>query len=75
MVVQRDAIQSNLFIILQVHSACSGCQPHPSSGVHKIVTTASGTSHIFCAATSLQRGQGVAKLSWPRWREVAAQQI
>ena len=45
-----------LFIILQVHSTYFGCQPHPSSGVHKTVTTASGTGHIFCAATSLQRG-------------------
>ena len=58
--VQRDATQSSLFIILQVHSTCFGCQPHPSSGVHNTVTTASDTSHIFCAA-------------WPRWREVAAQ--
>ena len=64
-IVQRDAAQSRLFIILQVHSTCVGCQPHPSSGVHKAVTTASGTGHIFCAATSLQRGQ-----AWPRWREV-----
>ena len=97
-IVQRDATQSSLFIILlQVHSTCFGCQPHPSSGVHKTVTTASGTvqlppsnvagvnhtyqsgvhktvttasgtGHIFCAATSLQRGQ-----AWPRWREVDAQ--
>ena len=46
------------------------CQPHPSSGVHtrKTVTTASGTGHIFCAATSVQRGQ-----AWRRWTEVAAQ--
>ena len=29
----------------------------PLSGVHKTVTTASGTGHIFCAVTSLQRGQ------------------
>jgi len=42
-IVQRDATQSSLFIILQVHSTCFGCQPHPSSGVHKIVTIASGT--------------------------------
>jgi len=56
-IVQRDATQSNLFIILQVHCTCLGCQPHPSSGVHKTVTTASGTGHIFCAATSLQRDQ------------------
>jgi len=40
---QRDATQSSLFSILQVHSTCFGCQPHPSSGVHKTVTTASGT--------------------------------
>ena len=66
--VQRDATQSSLFIILQVHSTCFGCQPHPSSGVHKTVTTASGTGHIFRAANSLQRGQ-----AWPCWRELAAQ--
>jgi len=35
-----DATQSSLFIILQVHSTCSGCQQHQSSGVHKTVTTA-----------------------------------
>jgi len=51
-IAQRDATQSSLFIILQVHCTCFGCQPHPSSGVHKTVTTASGT-----AATSLKRGQ------------------
>jgi len=56
-IVQRDATQSSLFIILQVYSTCFGCQKHPSAGVHKTVTTASGTGHIFCAATSLQRGQ------------------
>jgi len=53
----------SLFIILWVHSTCFGCQIHPSSGVHKIVTTGSGTGHIFCAAASLQRGQ-VAALEW-----------
>jgi len=58
-IVQRDATQSSLFITLQVHSTCFGCQAHPSSGVHKTVTTASGTS-----ATSFQRGQAIA---WPRW--------
>ena len=64
-IVQQDATQSSLFIMF--HSSF-GCQPHPSSRVHKTVTTASGTGHIFCAATSLQCGQ-----TWPRWREVAAQ--
>ena len=56
-IVQRDATQSRLFIILQGHPTCFGCQPHPSSRIHKTVTTASSTDHIFCAATSLQRGQ------------------
>ena len=56
-IVQQDATQSSLFIILQVHSTCFGCQPHLSSGVHKTVNTASGTGHIFCVATSLQRCQ------------------
>jgi hypothetical protein len=56
-VVQRDATQSSLFVILEVHSTCFGCHSHPISGVHKTVTTVSGTGHIFCAATSLQRGQ------------------
>ena len=48
-IVQRDAILNSLFFILQVHSTCFGCQPPPSSGVHKTVTTA-------CAGTSFQRG-------------------
>ena len=65
-IIQRDAKQSNLFIILQVRSTCFGCQPHPSSGLHKTVTTASDTG----VATYLQGGQ-----AWPSWREVAAQKI
>ena len=41
---------------------------HPSSGVLKTVTAASGTGHNIGTATgtSLQRGQ-----IWLRWREVA----
>jgi len=58
-IVQRDATQNSLFIILQVHSTCFGCQLHPSSGVHKTVNTASGT----------------VQLAWPRSREVVAQKI
>ena len=54
-IVQRDATQSSLFIILQVHSTCFRCQPHPSPGVHETVTTASATGHT--GHTSLQRGQ------------------
>jgi len=57
-IVQRDATQNSLFIILQVHSTCFGCQPHASSGVHRTVTTASGTGHSYLSPT------------WPCWREV-----
>ena len=39
---------------------------HPSSGVLKTVTAASGTGHNTGAATSLQSG-----LIRPRWMEVA----
>ena len=61
-ITQRDAMQRSLFIILQVHSTCFGCQPHPSSGVHKTVTRASGTGYIFYATTSLQRGQAIGRV-------------
>ena len=45
--VQRDAtICSLYFILLQHQSTCFGCRPRPSSGVHKTVVTAAGTSHI-----------------------------
>jgi len=45
-IVQRDATQSSLFTILQAHCTCFGCQPHPSSGVNKTVTTAFGTGQL-----------------------------
>jgi len=31
--------------LLQNYSTCFGCPSHPSSGVHKTVTAASGTGH------------------------------
>jgi len=61
-IVQRYATQNGLFIILLAHSTCFGCQPHPSSGVHKTVTTASGTGHMFVQLPP----SNVAKLAWPR---------
>ena len=39
---------------------------HPSSGILKIVTAASGTGHNIGTATSVQRGP-----MGPRWTEVA----
>ena len=44
--VQRGATQSSLFINLQVHSTCFRCQLHPSSGLHKTVTTASNVANL-----------------------------
>ena len=50
--VQRDATISSLyFILLQCHSTCFGCRPHPSSGVHKTVVTATGTGHMLVQVT------------------------
>ena len=43
--------------LLQSHSTCFGCPPHPSSGVLKTVTATSGTGHNTATATSLQCGR------------------
>ena len=53
--------------LLQNYSTYFGCRSHPSSGVHKTVTAASGIGHSICATTFLQRDL------WPRWRKVVAQ--
>ena len=42
--------------LLQNYSTCFGCLSHPSSGVHQIVTAASGTGHSVRATTFRQRG-------------------
>jgi hypothetical protein len=47
--------------LLRNYSTCFGCSSHPSSGVHKTVTAASGTATAF-----LRRGP------WPRRRKVFA---
>ena len=62
-IVQRDATQGSLSIILQVHSTCFGCQPHPASGVHKTVTTASGLVKLFVHLPP----SNLAKLAASRW--------
>ena len=64
-IVQRDETQSSLFIILQVPSTF-GCQPHPSSGVHKNVTSLRSWSYFLC---------NYLPPTWPRWREVVEQKI
>jgi hypothetical protein len=45
--------------LLQNHSTCFGCPSHPSSGVHKSVTAASGTGHSIWATTVLQHGLNI----------------
>ena len=42
----RDATNA-IYILLQCHSTCFGCRPHPSWGVRKTAVTATGTSHMF----------------------------
>ena len=51
--------------LLKNYSTCFGCPSHPSSGVHKTVTAASGTGLSICATTFHQR-----VLIRPRWRKV-----
>ena len=50
--------------LLQNYCTCFGCPSHPSSGVHKTVTAASGTDHSNSATTFLQRDH------WPRRRKL-----
>ena len=64
-IVQGDATQNSLFIILQVHSTPFGCEPHQSARVHKTVTTASCT--VFLCSYLRPGHVG--------WREVATQII
>jgi hypothetical protein len=45
--------------LLQNHCTRFWCPSHPSSGVHKSVTAASGTGHSIWATTFLQRGLNV----------------
>jgi len=76
--VQLDATQSSLFINLQVHSTCFGCQPHPSSGVQcgqaSLAALEGGRCTVPAAVVFFVQlpPSNVAKLVWPRWREVAA---
>ena len=58
--------------LLQNHSTCFGCPTHPSSGVRKTVTVASGTGTDIWATTFRQRDpirlcwrKVVAQILWP----------
>jgi len=59
--VHRDSILINSnemqqyagVYLLQIYSTYFGCLSHPSSGLHQIVTAASGTDHITCQSNNL----------------------
>jgi hypothetical protein len=64
--IRSNKMQQNARIyLLQNHSTCFGCPPHPLSGVHNTVTATSGTANSIWVTTLLQRG-----LIRPRWRRV-----
>ena len=46
-----------VFIYCKITLTCFGCPSHPSSGVPKTVTTASGTGHSIWATTFLHVGE------------------
>ena len=62
--IQQDTTDAGIYL-LQNHSTCFGCLSHPSSGVHKTVTAASGTGHITYQGNDLLP-------AWPRWQKVVA---
>ena len=49
--------------LLQGHSTCFGCRPHPSSGVRKTVVSATGSSHMIVQLPH----SNVAKLATLEW--------
>jgi len=55
--IQQDAtVSSSLFTAKSLYSTCFGCPSHPSSGVQRTVTAASGKGQSIWATTFLQRG-------------------
>ena len=54
--IQLDATVCSLIYFTAKSLYMFRVSPHPSSGVLKTVTAASGTSHNIGTATSLQRG-------------------
>ena len=59
------------FILPQGHPTCFGSFPHPSSGVHQTVSTASGTGHIIVAATFFQHGEVGVESTWNMYSDPA----
>ena len=64
--IQLDATACSLIYFTAESLYMFRVSPHPSSGVLKTVTSASGKGHNIGTATSLQRGP-----IRQRWREVA----
>jgi hypothetical protein len=53
--IRSNKMQHAGIYLLQNHSTCFGCPSHPSLGVHKTLTAASGTGHSIWVTTLLQR--------------------
>jgi len=70
--IQVDATVGSLIYFTAKSLYMFRVSQHPSSGVLKTVTAASGTGRNIGTATSLQRDQiGTGVPIWSRWREVA----
>jgi len=68
MLIRSNKMQQYAGIyLLQIYFTCFGCPWHPSLGVHKAVSAASGIGHSISATTFLQRG-----LIRPCWGKVVA---
>jgi len=50
--IQQDATVCR-YLFTPDYSTCFGCPSHPSSGVHKTLTAASGTGHITYVSSNL----------------------
>jgi len=85
-IVQRDATQSSLFIILQVHCTCFVRQPHPLSEVHtsrrEVAAQKIWPEREIVVKVLFTPGDGcwwhskhVEWTAWSWWREIAAQKI
>ena len=72
---QQDATVCGYLFTAKSLSTCFGCPSHPSSGLHKIVTAASGTGHITYLCNNLppRWPNQDTVLIWPRWRKAVAQ--
>ena len=66
-IVQWDATQISLFIVLRVHSTCFGCQPHLSSGAQKNCNYSLGYWSYFVCSYLPSKWPSLATLEGGIW--------